>query len=438
MLNGRLKMGAERMAQSFKKYATGNTDGTEAALARLLLSCHSKTMHSVQAVADAKPEKPVFVFRPHTLSKAIRYFQTGLQAKHLYAVKTNPEPHVIHLLKNHRVRSYDVASLAEIKLIDRLIPHAELFFMHPVKSPEAIEKAYFHYGVKHFSLDSFDELEKIRHKTNFAKDLHLHLRLAIPNQFSEMTLTKKFGIHPGAAPTLLQAMSQHATKIGISFHVGSQCMNPLAYQIAMRLAEEVMRASAIPVHSLNVGGGFPSIYPNLCPPALAEYFQIIHTEFHKLRRDFPDLQLFSEPGRAIAAESTSLIVRVELRKENYLYINDGTYGSLFDAGIPGFIFPTRLLRNSTDHSLLPFHFYGPTCDSLDFMPGPFHLPPGVKAGDYLEIGQLGAYGKTLATHFNGFKHEEKIISVNDEPLISMYHDSVTEISALATPTYCFN
>lgn len=418
------------MSQSIKKYADSSNHAVNATLVHIPLSPSKKALPSVLQIAESKPENSVFAFRPHTLSKAVHFFQQNFHAKKLYAVKTNPEPNVINLLKNHQVLSYDVASLSEIKLIREHIQNAELYFMHPVKSQEAIERAYFIYGIRHFSLDSQDELEKILKNTGFAKDLHLHLRLAIPNQFAEMNLTKKFGIAQDAAPTLLRSINQHAAKTGICFHVGSQCTNPLAYQIAIRMASQVMLAAHVPIHSLNVGGGFPSIYPNLRPPPLMDYFHVIHTEFNQLLHQFPNLQLLSEPGRALVAESTSLIVRIELRKGNFLYLNDGTYGSLFDAGIPGFIFPMRLLRHGANHSqLIPFQFYGPTCDSLDYMPGPFYLPEDTKAGDYIEIGQLGAYSKTLATHFNGFRHEEDVVTVSDEPLLTMYGDHQTPLES---------
>ena len=111
-----------------------------------------------------------------------------------------------------------------------------------------------------------------------------------------------------------------------------------------------------------------------------------------------------EPGRALVAESGSTIVRVVLRKKQKLYINDGTYGSLFDSGFPNIVFPARMISNGRiiSKKLTAFNFYGPTCDSMDYMKGPFVLPNNIKEGDYIELGQLGAYGITFRTNFNGF------------------------------------
>ena len=132
-------------------------------------------------------------------------------------------------------------------------------------------------------------------------------------------------------------------------------------------------------------------------------------------------KIICEPGRALVAESGSTVVKVNLRKKNKLYINDGTYGSLFDAGVPNFILPTRMISNGRAQSkkLTTFNFYGPTCDSLDYMKGPFILPNNIKENDYIELGQLGAYGLTFRTKFNGF-YSDEIYEVEDNPIMTMY------------------
>ena len=379
-------------------------------------------LQTIASIVDNRPSQPVFVFRPSIMECAVDYFRSRFQGRILYAVKTNPEKQVIDLLYAHGINAFDVASFEEIRMIKSLIPNAELYFMHPVKSSYAIREAYFNYGVRHFSLDSLDELNKIMRQTENAKDLCLHLRLAIPNTFAEFNLSAKFGINLDEAPALLKKIRKLAHGVGITFHVGSQCMHPDAYRIAIRLANKLINQAKIGIEYFDVGGGFPSIYPGMTPPALDVYFNVIHEEFVKIEKKFPNIELLCEPGRCLVAESTSVIVRVESRKKNQLYINDGTYGSLFDAGIPHFIFPVRLIQSNytKNRDLLPFSFYGPTCDSLDYMEGPFYLQSDVKEGNYIEIGQVGAYGRTLSTGFNGFKHEEGVIVVSDKPLMSMY------------------
>lgn len=369
----------------------------------------------------AAHREPFFAFRPHILQKAARFFMQHFDGKILYAIKTNPEKHVLEQLYQEGIRSFELASIAEIALVRSLFPDAECYFMHPIKSRPAIREAYFKYGIRNFSLDSRAELDKIVEETDFAKDLCLHVRLSIPNTYAEHSLAEKFGVNMLNAPKLLKATKQIAKQVGVCFHVGSQCMHPDAYRIAIRMTRDLINQLDFEVDSINIGGGFPSIYPGLIPPPLHKYFEAIREEFAILRAHHPHIQLLSEPGRALVAESSSLVVQVLLRKSNALYINDGIYGAMFDAGFPKLIYPVQLMRpKRATSNLTAYRFYGPTCDSLDQMKGPFYLPNDVQEGDFIEVGQLGAYGRTLATSFNGFAHSKEVCIIDDDPLMTLY------------------
>ncbi len=381
------------------------------------------------AVEAVQPENPLFLFRPDALSKAAGFFLSQFPGTVLYAIKTNPEPYVLKALYAEGVRHFDVASLPEVVLARKLFgKDATLYFMHTVKSRQAIREAYHTHNVRHFSLDSEEELMKILQETDNAKDLCLYVRLAIPNNYAELSLTDKFGINAVDAVPLLKKVRWHAAKLGICFHVGSQCMHPDAYRIAIRMARKTIRAAGVSVDMLDVGGGFPSVYPGMTPPPLHTFFSAIQEEFAAMKSGMKggdNIQLMCEPGRALVAESGAVVVRVELRKHEMLYINDGTYGSLFDAGMPHFVFPLRLLRTNGDvaPTMLPFSFFGPTCDTLDFMKGPFYLPEDTAEGDYIEIGQLGAYGRIFTTGFNGFAPEKKAVAIKEEPLMTVFGES---------------
>ncbi len=371
------------------------------------------------AVKSLQPEHPVVIYRPHALKRAVESFTRGFKGSVMYAVKTNPDEHVLRDLWALGIRRFDVASLHEVAMVRGLLPEAELYFMHTVKSRQAIRDAYSKYGVRHFSLDSEEELEKILAETGNATDLGLHVRVAIPNTHAELTLSDKFGAPTDKAPALLVKVRAVAKHAGVCFHVGSQCMHPDAYRMAIQMAKKVVKVANVKIDSFDVGGGFPSMYPGMNPPDMQSFFRAIHDNTRDLLRQH-QCELLAEPGRALVAESGAVVVRVEMRKGDFLYLNDGTYGSLFDAGAPKFIFPARVLRSDVSQDLRPFSFYGPTCDSMDFMKGPFYLPEDVREGDYLEIGQLGAYGRTMATRFNGFSISNQVIAVKDEPLMSMY------------------
>ena len=376
-----------------------------------------------ELVSTLKPVNPVYCIRPDTIKNSIKIFKDKFPGKILYAVKTNPNEYVLKNIVKNGVERFDVASINEIKLIRKLSPKSKLYFMHPIKSREEITSAYFNYNVKDFSLDTKEELMKILDSTKNAKDLNLFVRITVSNEHAELDLSRKFGALSGEALGLVRLCKQHAKKLGISFHVGSQCMHKISFSKGLKEISNIIKKTKIIPDTINVGGGFPSLYPDLKPEPLENYFDEIKKGLDQLKLDkMPEI--ICEPGRAIVAESGSTIVRVNLRKKNKLYINDGTYGSLFDAGVPNFILPTRLITNGRIQSkkITAFQFYGPTCDSLDYMKGPFLLPNNIKEGDYIELGQLGAYGLTFRTRFNGF-YSNTIVEVNDNPIMSLYDDT---------------
>ncbi|MEI7668977.1 MAG: type III PLP-dependent enzyme [Pseudomonadota bacterium] len=373
-----------------------------------------------ELVLNMKPSESVHCMRPHVIETAAKWFVSAFCGKVMYAVKTNPEPAALKTIFAAGIKDFDVASLNEIALVAEQCPDATMHYMHPVKSRESIMFAYHKYNVRSFSLDSMEELAKILEMTGNAKDLTLYVRLAVANESAAYSLKGKFGIAADEAALLLQECRKYAEKLGICFHVGSQCMNPEDYRSAIESVRSVIEDAQVKIDAIDVGGGFPSAYPSLAPVALQEYMDVISDSL--INSGFgDDYQIFCEPGRAIVAENGSVIVKVELRKGNSLYINDGVYGSLFDAGYPAFIYPTRAIRLDGGFSAqsLEFKFFGPTCDSLDTMNGPFTLPSDIKEGDWIEIGGLGAYSKSMRTNFNGF-YSDKQAELMDSPMLSMY------------------
>ena len=374
-----------------------------------------------ELISQLKPERPVYCIRKKSIQVASRTFQNKFSGTILYAVKTNPHPEVLKTIIQSGINNFDVASIKEIEDIRKISPEAKCSFMHTVKSRESIKEAYFKFGVKTFSLDTKDELIKIIESTNQAKDLELFVRVSVSNEHAEIDLSKKFGALTSEAVGLLRLTKQFAKKIGLSFHVGSQCMHPISYAKGITEIGNIIKRTKIIPHYINVGGGFPTIYPDLVPQSLDNYFEEIKKSLKNLKLDkLPEI--ICEPGRALVAESGSTIVRVNLRKKQKLHINDGTYGTLFDAGVPNIVYPSRLIKNGKiiSKKLTSFDFYGPTCDSMDYMKGPFILPNNIKENDYIELGQLGAYGLTFRTKFNGF-YSNEIYEVEDDPIMSMYN-----------------
>ncbi len=377
-------------------------------------------------VRALQPDEPIILNRPHAAARAARFFVEKFPGKSLYAVKANPSPDLLQVLWDNGVTHYDVASIAEVRLVRATLPGATLCFMHPVKAPSAIREAYRQHGVRTFSLDSVEELEKIvvacrDDEGEPAQDLRLCVRLRVSSEYSELSLASKFGCDLTEAPALLQQARQHADWLGVCFHVGSQAMTPFAYVQALERVRIAIGEASVVIDMIDVGGGFPSIYPGMEPPPLEDYFQIIHQNFYNLPIAY-NAELWCEPGRALCAEYSSLIVKVEKRRGEELYINDGAYGALFDAAHVDWKFPVRALEDDLIKPDMDFAFYGPTCDDADYMQGPFVLPEDIQAGDFIEIGMLGAYGAAMKTDFNGFGAADRVV-VTDEPMASLYDGS---------------
>ena len=373
-----------------------------------------------ELVNRLKPSEPVYCIRTSSIRTASSYFQKNFPGRVLYAVKTNPHPKVLKTIIDSGIKNFDVASIKEIETIKKISSKANCYYMNTIKNRNHITEAYFNYNIKSFALDSKDELLKIIQCTKNAKDLNLFVRVSISNEHAEIDLSKKFGALTSEALGLTRLAKQHSKKVGLSFHVGSQCMHPISYSKGIYEIGNIIKKTKIVPDFINIGGGFPSIYPDLRPQSLDNYMFEIKKSLTNLKLE-TNPELLCEPGRSMVAESGSTIVQVVLRKKQKLYINDGTYGSLFDAGIPNFIFPSRMISNGRmiSKKLTAFNFYGPTCDSLDYMKGPFLLPNNIKENDYIELGQLGAYGITFRTKFNGF-FSDNIYEVEDKAIMSIY------------------
>jgi ornithine decarboxylase len=370
-------------------------------------------------VAVQLPSEPLHCLRPAVIEAAATRFVAEFPGTVMYAVKCNPDPAVLRAIWAGGVRHFDCASAPEVTLVRGMFPEAAIHFMHPVKARPAIREAYMLHDVRDFVLDSAEELAKIVEETDGADDLGLFVRLAPPAGSGAMyELAGKFGVPAAEAAALLRAARPHARRLGITFHVGSQCLEPLAYRRAVALAGEAVRLAGVAVEVMDVGGGFPVAYPGIVPPPLGAYFAEIEGAFET--SGLTGTVLWCEPGRALAAAGTSVVVQVLLRRGDMLFINDGVYGSLSDAGAPGFRFPARLLRGTAARER-NFAFFGPTCDSADVMHGPFALPEDVREGDWIELGQLGAYGACLRTAFNGFDRA-RLVEVRDAPMLEAPDD----------------
>lgn len=385
---------------------------------------------------EQKPELPTYCFRPERVTAAASWFVEKFPAQAFYAVKVNPAPHVLDALWEGGIRSFDAASEKEIELIRGRFPDARIAFLHPVKPRQAIRRAYFNHGVRIFVTDSMAELQKILDATDFARDLTILVRIAVSNEGSALPLSGKFGASAAEAAEILSVARRYADELGVSFHVGSQAMKPSAWAQAMADASRVIIDAGVTVDIVDVGGGFPAIYADKNPPAMDDYVAMVMRSFENMFV-LENADLWCEPGRALVAEAESLLVGVDLVKGDALYINEGSYGALYDAVHENWVFPMRAISGDGRKlgRMVEYTVYGPTCDSADMLPYKVWLPAGLTEGDYVEIGNIGAYGRSMATRFNGFGESDLAI-VQDSPWPSLYGSAegaeVISIGSMAT------
>lgn len=368
-------------------------------------------------VEELKPGFPVYCLRPAELKRQAKYFLDSFPGRVMYAVKCNPHLAVLQALYEAGIRHFDTASLAEIALVREHLPQADCYFMHPVKPRAAIMTAHQVYGVDHYVIDHEKELNKIIDVTGGGDGKVVLVRIVTPVHDAQYQLSDKFGIAAEAAPKLLQQVHDANFQTGVAFHVGSQCRTPQAFVDGINTALDVIEKANVPVHYLDVGGGFPALYEDDQPPVLGAYFEAIQQAFDqsRLRRD---CVLMCEPGRGLVASGCTLLTQIQLRKDDKLYINDGVYQSLSETLMGKMKLPARLINPSRSiaSECQDFTILGPTCDNLDILPAPFYLPVDADEGDWIEIGQTGAYSNSAATRFNGF-FPETFVSVDAPPLL---------------------
>ncbi len=368
-------------------------------------------------VKALRPSYPVYCLRPHVLRQTAQRFLELFPGRVLYAVKCNPHPSVLRALYAAGIRHFDTASLPEIALIRESFPDAGAYFMHPVKSRAVIHAAQRIYNIDTYVVDHEKEVAKVIDETGGGEGICIVVRLETPQvEGTFFHLAGKFGASPHYAAQLLRQASSQGCQVGLAFHVGSQCLFPSAYRTALHIVGETMEAAKTPLQILDVGGGFPAQYVGVHMPPLEDFMTAIEAGVKELnlRRD---CILMCEPGRALVAHGISVVVQVQLRKGNQLYINDGIYGSFDEMVVAKIKLPARLVRLEGESTapLQSFVLNGPTCDSLDVLPGTFELPADIDDGDWIEIDRMGAYSNATATHFNGF-HPETLVVTNDQPM----------------------
>lgn len=349
-----------------------------------------------------RPEEPIMCFCPAALQDQAARFFSGFPGLVTYAVKSNPDISVIRNLLEAGVSTFDVASPFEISLIRRLAPEAVLHYNNPVRSNVEIKHG-LEAGVASWSVDSMSELRKL--EVLLPRDgVEVAVRFKLPVAGAAYDFGAKFGADEDLAVALLCRVAQEGFRPSLTFHPGTQCTDPSAWEAYIRAAARICARAGVPIARLNVGGGFPSHRRAGNPPALDQIFARI-AEVAADAFEEPPI-LICEPGRSMVADAFAQIAMVKaLRDGTHVFLNDGIYGGLSELAVIGnvdrieFFSPDGLRRKGQP---APRIIFGPTCDSLDRLPQEVLVPQDVQEGDFVLFRGVGAYSTILSTRFNGY------------------------------------
>lgn len=354
------------------------------------------------------PDHPVLLLSPGALQAQAQRFLAGFAGLVTYAVKANPDDSVITNLAAAGITGFDVASPGEIALIRRLVPDAALHYNNPVRTRAEIAFAVAQ-GVTSYSVDAQSELDKLLALVpaggTEANPVEIAVRFKLPVAGASYDFGAKFGADEGQAATLLRRVAAQGFSPALTFHPGTQCVDPQAWVAYIRAAARIADAAGVRIARLNVGGGFPSHRMQTRAPSIETILAVINQTTAEVFGDTAPA-LVCEPGRALVADSFALLVRIKaIRDNDHVFLNDGIYGAFSEQPLVAATdrltawSPRGTERRGTARARTVF---GPTCDSIDRLPGEIPLPGDIEDGDYLLVQGMGAYSAVTSTRFNGF------------------------------------
>jgi ornithine decarboxylase len=358
-----------------------------------------------------RPKQPVYCIFPHVYRETAREFLNGFPGRVLYAVKANSEAVVLRLLTEEGVRHFDCASLPEIERVDAINADATKYFMNPARLRGAAAIAQQKHGVRHFVVDHLSGLSQLVKEIETSRSV-IFARMAVHHKSAMEDLSVRFGAQPDEMPALLQAIRDSGAEPALAFNVGSSVTDPEAYRYAISITRSVLEQLPFRLRLIDVGGGYPTSYPDFIVPELKAYFRAVAESVAKLHLA-DNAEVLGEPGRALAAPGMSAVVEVLLRKDDRLFLNDGMFGVFWVLRIDGHDrYPVRTYRNGIvlEGETMAFQINGPTCDSTDTLPGLVPLPVDIRVGDYLEFGNIGAYSISGRTDYNGY-YSDRIVTI---------------------------
>lgn len=366
-----------------------------------------KNVFDREFLDNLEHETPFFLFSKEIIRMQFEEFKKLFPKSDIrYAMKANSEPELLKTLLELG-SGFEAASVYELNMLkDVNVPPEKIVYGTAVK-PAAHIREFAKYGVTAYAFDSLPEIEKIAAN---APGVGVYIRVAVDDTGSIYKFSEKFGTsEENIVPLLLRARELGLVPLGVSFHVGSQASNPMAWAEAIQKIKkgmEELEKNGIKPKILNFGGGYPCAYASSeAELTLGEISSNTMKEYKKLKTK-PQIML--EPGRGMVAKSavlvTTVVGRVERNESTWLFLDTGVYDSLYEA--LAYQGSTRYkispMRPSYDSGETLFALAGPTGDSWDIITREALLPRDMGVGDKLIIHDVGAYSLVVSSRFNGF------------------------------------
>ena len=370
----------------------------------LHLEAQKASLHEI--IKEHQSDAPLYCFCPEQLRSTYRQFRQLFPGRVTYAVKANPTAEIVQTLVQEGMTAFDVASLSEIELIRRHSAFAALHYNNPIRSQKENHRAFHDFKVRSYAVDSVNELEKLANTVGQkAGDVEVSVRFHLDLGGAGYDFGTKFGASTNNAVALVKQAKQLGFKVSLSFHPGSQCRVAEAYRDYVYAAADIAKCAKVQLFRLNVGGGFPVTFPDDQVEGLEVYMKAISKAVDNSFADYRP-ELLCEPGRAMVASSVALLTKVKaIKDDGRLYLNDGVYGGFQESHIIRLL-PRYQVFDSSGHlkngEARDFVVFGPTCDSMDQLPGKLALPTSIAEEDTIVFYDMGAYGSATTTNFNGY------------------------------------
>lgn len=343
----------------------------------------------------------VHFFSPSLLTAKLAEFQRGFGGLVTFAVKANPTEDVLSTLCHGGLHGFDVASPEEIALARKICPTAALHYNNPVRTRAEIDYGVAN-GVTSWSVDDWDELEKLLARV--PEDAEIAVRFKLPVEGAAYNFGAKFGATPPLAAMMLARVAEAGRKPSLTFHVGTQCVDPAAWGQYVEEAAAIASEAGVTIERLNIGGGFPA----------SRNYRVEMMPFFTAIKEalgaFPVAPtLICEPGRGLVADAFALAVQIKSVRNDCIYLTDGVYGGLSELlSMPAPSFAVLSEEGWRKGPHRPRKAFGPTCDSIDVLRDPLELPIYLDEGDWIVFRSMGAYVTGVTTRFNGYGSIEMV------------------------------